>query len=109
MTCPRAAQTFSPPAPSPESRAPSPVNVGLRLTATAAANPHGIAVAMPRGRARGAGLWPAFHTGHPGRGKRSYQTLTFQQLDDDSNLLADGLASIGAKPGARLVLMVPPS
>src|SRR5207237_1337654 len=35
--------------------------------------------------------------------------VTFKQLDDDSNLLADGLASIGAKSGSRLVLMVPPS
>jgi acyl-CoA synthetase (AMP-forming)/AMP-acid ligase II len=42
-------------------------------------------------------------------GKRIYQTLTFQQLEDDSNLLSDGLAAIGAKPGTRLILMVPPS
>ncbi|HEY2415105.1 MAG TPA: fatty acid CoA ligase family protein [Pirellulaceae bacterium] len=61
----------------------------------AAQNPTGIAIAMPRGRDSG--------------GKRIYQTLTFQQLEDDSNLLADGLAAIGAKPGTRLILMVPPS
>lgn len=71
------------------------VNVGLRLSATAAANPAGKAVAMPRGR--------------DASGKRIYESLTFKQLDDDSTLLADGLASIGAKPGTRLVLMVPPS
>jgi acyl-CoA synthetase (AMP-forming)/AMP-acid ligase II len=76
-------------------RAIETVNVGLRLSETARQNPDGIAIAMPRGRDR--------------LGKRIYQTVTFRQLEDDSNLLADGLAAIGAKPGARLVLMVPPS
>src|SRR6478609_1216447 len=71
------------------------VNVGRRLSDTAAKNPHGIAIAMPRGR--------------DSAGKRIYQTLTFKQLDDDSNLLADGLMSMGVRPGTRLVLMVPPS
>src|SRR4051812_7892352 len=47
--------------------------------------------------------------GRDARGKRIYESLTFKQLDDDSNLLADGLAAIGVKPGMRLVLMVPPS
>ncbi len=71
------------------------VNVGLRLSATAAQNPNGIAIAMPGGR--------------DAAGKRLYQTLTFKQLDDDSNLLADGLLQIGVKPGTRLILLVPPS
>jgi acyl-CoA synthetase (AMP-forming)/AMP-acid ligase II len=71
------------------------VNVGLRLSETARQNPDGMAVAMPRGR--------------DAAGKRVYQTLTFRQLDDDSNLLADGLAAMGVRPGTRLVLMVPPS
>jgi acyl-CoA synthetase (AMP-forming)/AMP-acid ligase II len=71
------------------------VNVGLRLSTTAVQNPTGIAVAMPRGR--------------DSNGKRSYQSVTFRELDDDSNLLADGLASMGVRPGMRLVLMVPPS
>ncbi len=71
------------------------VNVGLRLCETARTNPNGMAIAMPRGRDTS--------------GKRQYQTLTFRQLDDDSNLLADGLASLGVLPGTRLVLMVPPS
>src|SRR5215471_3311109 len=88
------------PSPSlPLSPPPSPsgdvVNVGLRLSDTARLNPSGIAIAMPRGR-------DAF-------GKRIYDTLTFKQLDDDSNLLADGLLSMGARPGTRLILMVPPS
>ena len=71
------------------------VNVAHRLSHTARQNPHGIAIAMPRGR-------------EPG-GKRIYQSVTFKQLDDDTNLLADGLALMGVRPGMRLVLMVPPS
>ena len=73
----------------------SQANVGLRLTETARANPAGIAVAMPRGR--------------DAAGKRIYETLSFQQLDEDSSHLAHGLWSLGVRPGARLVLMVPPS
>jgi olefin beta-lactone synthetase len=72
-----------------------PVNVSLRLSRSAAENPNGIAIAMPRGCDRA--------------GKRIYQTLTFRQLEQDSNLLADGLRALGVKPGTRLVLMVPPS
>ncbi len=71
------------------------VNVGLRLSETARRNADGVAVAMPRGR--------------DSAGKRIYQSLTFRELDDDTNLLADGLASMGVRPGMRLVLMVPPS
>jgi olefin beta-lactone synthetase len=71
------------------------VNVGWRLSATARELPGGVAVAMPRGRDRS--------------GRRIYQTITFRELDDDSNLLANGLAAMGVRPGTRLVLMVPPS
>jgi acyl-CoA synthetase (AMP-forming)/AMP-acid ligase II len=79
----------------PKTPDPLTVNVGLRMCETARTNPDGMAIAMPRGR--------------DASGKRQYQTLTFHQLDDDSNLLADGLASMGVRPGTRLVLMVPPS
>ncbi|HEX5105560.1 MAG TPA: AMP-binding protein, partial [Pirellulaceae bacterium] len=71
------------------------MNVGLRLRDTAARDPAGIAIAMPRGR--------------DADGKRIYQTLTFRELEDDSNLLAEGLAWMGVRPGMRLALMVPPS
>ena len=71
------------------------VNVGLRLSQTATRDPLGIAIAMPSGR--------------DAAGKRKYETLTFRELDDDSNLLADGLAWMGMRPGMRIVLMVPPS
>ena len=70
-------------------------NVGLRLSETAARDPRGVAIAMPRGR--------------NSAGQRIYESLTFRELDDDSNLLADGLAALGARRGMRLVLMVPPS
>jgi olefin beta-lactone synthetase len=82
--------------PHPLSLSPPPtINVGLRLSRTAADNPAGIAIAMPRGR--------------DATGKRIYQSVTFRQLEDDCNLLADGLFSMGVRPGTRLVLMVPPS
>lgn len=86
-----------------------PINVGLRLSATASQNPNGIAIAMPL--PRGAGLWPAKKIGHKQAASsgRNYQTLTFQQLNEDSNLLADGLLQMGVIPGTRLVLLVPPS
>jgi acyl-CoA synthetase (AMP-forming)/AMP-acid ligase II len=91
--------TPDPRLPNPDPRLPTPdpriVNVGLRLSLTAERDPAGIAVAMPRGR--------------DAAGHRIYQSLTFRELDDDSNLLADGLASIGVRPGMRLALLVPPS
>jgi olefin beta-lactone synthetase len=71
------------------------VNVGLRLSQSATANPNGLAIAEPQGRSAD--------------GKIRYRTVTFRELDDDSNLLADGLRSLGARPGMRLVLMVPQS
>jgi acyl-CoA synthetase (AMP-forming)/AMP-acid ligase II len=94
---PRASSVSDARSPTPGPRPPPPaiVNVGLRLSVTAATNPHGIAVAMPRG--------------HDAADKRIYQSVTFRELEDDSNLLADGLAAMGVRPGMRLVLMVPPS
>jgi len=71
------------------------VNVGLRLSATAAGDPDGVAIAEPADR--------------DARGKRRYRQITFRQLEDDSNLLADGLRSLGVAPGTRMVLMVRPS
>ena len=71
-----------------------PVNVGLRLSHTAQLDPHGIAVV---------------EAGRPDHsGKHPYRQCTFQQLHDDSNLLADGLLNMGVQPGMRLVLMVRP-
>jgi olefin beta-lactone synthetase len=71
------------------------INVGFRLSETARRDPGGVAVVMPRGR--------------DAAGKFRYQQLTFKQLDDDSNLVAAGLQSMGVRPGTRLALLVPPS
>ena len=71
------------------------VNVGWRLSAMARQRPDEMAVAMPGGRDR--------------EGHREYSQLTFRELDDDSNLLADGLRALGVERGMRLVLMVRPS
>ncbi len=78
--------------------APSPgdsVNVGLRLTQQTALRPQQIAVVQP--------------LRHDAQGKRQYASLTFQQLDDDSNRIASGLHAYGVEPGMRLVLLVRPS
>lgn len=71
------------------------INVGIRLSETARRDPDGVAIAMPLGR--------------DAAGKFRYQQMTFKQLDDDSNLLAAGLQSMGVRPGTRLALLVPPS
>jgi len=71
-----------------------PVNVGFRLSQTARRDPNGIAVAEPGKRGPD--------------GRRQYRQVTFRQLDDDSNLLADGLRAMGVQPGTRLALMVRP-
>ncbi|MFN0019786.1 MAG: fatty acid CoA ligase family protein [Pirellulaceae bacterium] len=71
------------------------INVGFRLSETARRDPCGVAIAMPLGR--------------DAAGKFRYQQMTFKELDDDSNLLAAGLQSMGVRPGTRLALLVPPS
>jgi acyl-CoA synthetase (AMP-forming)/AMP-acid ligase II len=71
------------------------VNVGLRLSQAAAENPNGIAIAEPHGR--------------DASGRIRYRTVSFRELDDDSNRIARGLIARGARPGMRLVLMVPQS
>ncbi|MCE9527391.1 MAG: AMP-binding protein [Planctomycetales bacterium] len=71
------------------------INVGFRLSETARRDPDGVAIAMPLGR--------------DAADKFRYQQMTFKELDDDSNLLAAGLQSMGVSPGTRLALLVPPS
>ena len=70
------------------------VNVASRLTAAAAAAPNRVAVAAPLGR--------------DAEGKRQYATITFRELDEDSNRIASALRLLGAGPGMRLALLVPP-
>ncbi len=69
-----------------------PSNVGARLSLVAAERPDAVAVAVPAGRSRA--------------GKREYRTLTFRELDEDSNRLASALLEWGVPRGARLALLV---
>lgn len=45
---------------------------------------------------------------YPGR-NRSWEIITYKQLNERSHILALGLAALGLKPGMRAVLMTPPS
>src|SRR5687768_5881287 len=71
------------------------VNVAARLAATARSNPDGLAVVMPQGRDKS--------------GKRQYATITFRELEADTNRIAAGLRRIGIRPGTKIVLLVKPS
>lgn len=70
-------------------------NVAARLAAFAAEAPDRPAVFMPQGRDAG--------------GKRRYASVTFRELDQDSDRLAGGLRELGVRPGTRLALLVKPS
>lgn len=76
------------PVPSP------PVNVARRLAEMAAARPDSVAVAEPLDYGKD--------------GRRRYRTMTFYELDRDSDRVAAGLRGIGASPGSRLALLVRP-
>jgi len=71
------------------------VNIAERLRESARQWPQQKAVVFPQGR------------DHAGR--VTYSHLTFQQLDDESDRLAQGLMNYGVRPGTRIVLMVRPS
>jgi acyl-CoA synthetase (AMP-forming)/AMP-acid ligase II len=70
------------------------VNIAERLRTTAALTPQQPAVIVPAGRDR--------------NGRPSYEQLTFEELDRQSDRLARGLRAMGVQPGTRLVLMVRP-
>jgi acyl-CoA synthetase (AMP-forming)/AMP-acid ligase II len=69
-------------------------NVARRLTAMARRIPGNVAVAAPLARRRSA--------------RRQYQTVTFRQLDDDSDQLARALRHLGVENGTRIALLVRP-
>ncbi len=71
------------------------INVARRLSETARRMPGAVGIAEPHG-------WRP-------DGRRDYRKLTFRELDDDSDRLASGLLQIGALPGTRLAMFVPPS
>jgi acyl-CoA synthetase (AMP-forming)/AMP-acid ligase II len=72
-----------------------PMNVAQRLAQFAKSQPHAIAVAA------------AIAT--PKRGGPRYRTITFAQLNADSDRIAAGLRDWGVPQGARLALLVKPS
>ena len=70
------------------------MNIGWELCPVAAEMPEAIAVAEPAGRKPD--------------GRRAYRTITFRQLDQNSNRIAAGLQAYGVQPGTRLALLVKP-
>src|SRR4051812_46559223 len=70
-------------------------NVARRLAAQAAQLGPRVAIAVPKSRKRG--------------GKRLYDTISFEELEADSNRIASALAEWGIEPGMRIALLVPPS
>jgi acyl-CoA synthetase (AMP-forming)/AMP-acid ligase II len=68
-------------------------NIGTALTESARRMPAAVAVVSPRRRRRG---------------PRAYDTITFRELEEDSNQLAAGLQDAGLVPGMRVVLLVRP-
>ncbi|MEZ5942664.1 MAG: fatty acid CoA ligase family protein [Planctomycetaceae bacterium] len=69
------------------------MNIAARLTEMATQRPWQRAIVAPDGHDR----W----------GRRKYTQLTFAQLDEESNRLANGFVNSGVQPGQKLVLFVP--
>ncbi|QDT98387.1 fatty acid CoA ligase family protein [Gimesia aquarii] len=70
-------------------------NIAERLRQSAQVYPYQKAVVFPAGKDH--------------QGRYTYSSLTFQQLDQESDRLARGLIQLGVKPGTRMALMVRPS
>jgi olefin beta-lactone synthetase len=71
------------------------VNVAHRLTLQAQARPDEVALAEP--------------LGYGANGKRQYRSLTFRELDEDSDRIAAGLKRMGVKRGTRIAILIPQS
>ena len=69
------------------------VNVGCRLSGIASSMPDQLAVVMALPRKGG---------------RRQYRSVTFAQLDKDSDILASGLRRVGVVRGTRIALLVRP-
>ncbi len=76
-------------------REPLTVNVAAHVSRIARARPYAPAIFFP--------------DGNDSRGRVRYTHYTYQQLDEASDNIARGLASIGLEPGTRVALMVRPS
>lgn len=79
--------------PSAEDPHPTSINVAARLVALAQSQPNQVAVAEPQGYRSG---------------KRVYKTITYRELNEDSDRIAHGLHNMGVSPGMRLALLVRP-
>ena len=73
---------------------PSLVNIAAHLPAVARQRPYAMAVVHPERRTR--------------HGRVCYSHLTYQQLNDASDVIARGLLDLGVGRGTRTVLMVKP-
>ena len=73
-----------------------PVNVASHLVRLAAADPTRAAIHVPRGAVKY-------------DGPSQYTTLTFAEINTDSDRIAHGLVKAGITRGTRAALMVPPS
>lgn len=71
------------------------INIATHLKEMARSRPDQDAVLFPASRDR--------------TGQTAYTRLTFQQLDEESDIIAAGLVAMGIGRGVRTVLMVPPS
>ncbi len=69
-------------------------NVGQLLSVSASKYPEQIAVAETNGR--------------DASGKYQYRSITFAELETQSNAIAAGFRKMGMQPGHRICLMVPP-
>ena len=69
-------------------------NVAALLRETALRDPQGMAIAEPQ-RRRGTAI-------------ALYRQVTFQELDEDSTRIADGVRSLGARRGQRIASAGPP-
>lgn len=77
----------------PHSALHTPTNVASFLAHHAAASPDRAAVVVPRGYREG---------------RRVYASITFRELDENSDRIASGLRQQGVRPGMRLALLVRP-
>jgi len=82
------------PTPPASTSTPLSTNVGLRLGQMAARFPDLTAVAAPRPK--------------KGNQPRRYDTLSFRELEQDSNRLAAGMLEMGMRRGDRIALLTPP-
>lgn len=80
------------PATAPLTQVRRTVNVAARLTAMAGRMPEAVAVVEPAARGK----------------RRTYRTVSFRELDRDSDVLAGGLRELGIAPGMRIAVLVRP-